>query len=271
MVKTKRRSKDPSRVGINIQLYREGRFKYSLKRPDSQQSDADMARSLVVLWAILALASGDPQSKFCFTLLINSINSFYSFVKIDQARLWSPTAAAMEPVQPVEPTATKSCSSGLPDLAWIRANAENLLFLEHLQKQAAEQNLYGWQSQITSQDYQVRLDQIRAGDGLDCGGASCGGGSCDDSMLLERIVALEERLASCGGKRKKMSMNFKFLKFKNFSRRMWRRWIRLRRWWLRALRPAHPRPSGRATSSEGHDPAALPADHHHGRIELQPR
>lgn len=85
------------------------------------------------------------------------------------------------------------CSQRLPDLAWVRANAENLLFLEHLQRQAAEENLYGWRSQLSSQDYQARLDQIRTGQVVE----QCT--SDEDVNILERMSVLEERLGNCGG------------------------------------------------------------------------
>lgn len=162
-----------------------------------------MAWNLVVLWAVLALASAEPNSKYRRQL--NHVHhptddeSHLVLHFSDQARAWNPTAESMDASQQLAGTARAAgCQSGLPDLAWVRANAENLLFLEHLQKQAAEQNLYGWKSELSSQDYQVRLDQIRSGSAWECGASSCGGG-CEDSMLLERIVALEERLASCGG------------------------------------------------------------------------
>jgi len=81
----------------------------------------------------------------------------------------------------------RCATRGLPDLTWVRANAENLLFLEHLQKQAAEQNLYGWRSQLTSAEYQARLDQINTGE------------ECEEVSLADRVAMLEERLVTCGG------------------------------------------------------------------------
>jgi len=116
----------------------------------------------------------------------------------------------------VETTATKS--SALPSLAWVRSNAENILFLEHLRRQAAEGDLYGWRSQLGSEEYQSRLDDLLSmGTSSECGSSSCGTSDCatsecsssscssssceDSSMLIDRISVLEGRCgeSSCGG------------------------------------------------------------------------
>lgn len=41
-------------------------------------------------------------------------------------------------------------------------NAENLLFLEHLQKKATEQDLYEWRIHLSTPQYQARLDEIQS-------------------------------------------------------------------------------------------------------------
>lgn len=115
----------------------------------------------------------------------------------------------------LETTATKS--SALPSLAWVRSNAENILFLEHLRRQAAEGDLYGWRSQLGTEEYQARLDDLLSmGTSTECGSSSCtsecatsecsssscSSSSCEDSsMLIDRISVLEGRCgeSSCGG------------------------------------------------------------------------
>ena len=119
-----------------------------------------------------------------------------------------------------ETTSIKSsASASLPSSAWIRDNAENILFLEHLRRQAAEDDLYGWRGQISSEEYQARLDQMLTMN-TECGSSSCASSECssssscgsacatsacseDYSMLFDRISVLENRCgessSSCGG------------------------------------------------------------------------
>ncbi len=41
-------------------------------------------------------------------------------------------------------------------------NAENLLFLEHLQRKATEEDLYEWKIHLSTAEYQARLDEIQS-------------------------------------------------------------------------------------------------------------
>ena len=116
--------------------------------------------------------------------------------------------------------ANPASSPAVPSAAWIRENAENILFLEHLREQAAEDDLYEWRSKRSSADYQTRLDQLLSVDDSTCVSSSCGSSECssssscgsacatsacseDSSMLFDRISVLENRCgessSSCGG------------------------------------------------------------------------
>ena len=114
--------------------------------------------------------------------------------------------------------ANPASSPAVPSAAWIRENAENILFLEHLREQAAEDDLYEWRSKRSSADYQTRLDQLLSVDDSTCVSSSCGSSECssssscgsacatsvcseDSSMLVDRVSVLENRCgesSSCG-------------------------------------------------------------------------
>lgn len=74
------------------------------------------------------------------------------------------------------------------DPNYLRQNAENLLFVEYLRRQAAENDLYGWKSVMDTDDFQGRLDEMRTVS------ENCDSG--DD--VYDRINLLEGRLTTCG-------------------------------------------------------------------------
>lgn len=78
---------------------------------------------------------------------------------------------------------------GLPKLDWVRQNPETLIFLEHMQRQAAERNLYDWRNYLSSAEYQARLDQF--GSGVECTNTD------EDMTLTERVSILEDRISHC--------------------------------------------------------------------------
>lgn len=88
------------------------------------------------------------------------------------------------------PPQKSSCQQA--NINWVRDNADNLLFLEHMKQQASSQNLYDWQTVSKSSDYQTRLEDIRTS--TDCSrvvedfdisetSVSCGS-RCDDNRLV---------------------------------------------------------------------------------------
>lgn len=57
-------------------------------------------------------------------------------------------------------TGQRTICSQKADVNWVRQNAENLLYLEYLRQQAASEDV-GWRSQVETDDYQNRLDELR--------------------------------------------------------------------------------------------------------------
>ncbi len=57
-------------------------------------------------------------------------------------------------------TGQRTICSQKSDVNWVRQNAENLLYLEYLRQQAASEDV-GWRSQVETDDYQTRLDELR--------------------------------------------------------------------------------------------------------------
>lgn len=99
-----------------------------------------------------------------------------------------------------QPTRRGGCARRTPSPSWVRQNAENLLFLEYLQSEAAKGDLYGWKAILQSDEFQQKLDSLRSGITTlpgeldqDCGV------EVDESVLIDRISSLESRFSSCGG------------------------------------------------------------------------
>lgn len=91
------------------------------------------------------------------------------------------------------------CPNVNRDMSWFRQNAKTLLFMEHLQKRAAEENLYGWSDVTGSEQYQSRLrrmeNQFVMPEEIP--------DDCYDQMpipqkITQRISFLEDRLENCG-------------------------------------------------------------------------
>ena len=85
------------------------------------------------------------------------------------------------------------------DINWASHNAQSILFLEHLQRKATEEDLYEWKTFLASDDYQMRLRQIESeahGQPIDdCGSQDV----LSPTMIMDRLAMLEERLVVCSG------------------------------------------------------------------------
>lgn len=98
-------------------------------------------------------------------------------------------------------TEASRCRGAMPtnDLNWFKNHAQTLLFMEHLQQRAAEEDLYGWSSLVRTDDFRNQLRDLESEfvvpDDLDCPfeqpGASGGGN------LAERLAFIEDRLENC--------------------------------------------------------------------------
>ena len=91
------------------------------------------------------------------------------------------------------------CPNVNSDLSWFRKNAQALLFMEHLQKRATEENLFDWSKQQGSDQYRSRLrsleNQFVMPEEIP--------DDCYDQMpipqkIAQRIAFLEDRLEGCG-------------------------------------------------------------------------
>ncbi|KAI9553105.1 hypothetical protein GHT06_020996 [Daphnia sinensis] len=85
------------------------------------------------------------------------------------------------------------------DLSWFRQNAQTLLFMEHLQQRAAQENLFNWSREQGSEQYRSRLrnleDQFVMPEEIP--------DDCYEQMpipqkIAQRISYLEDRLEGCG-------------------------------------------------------------------------
>lgn len=85
------------------------------------------------------------------------------------------------------------------DLSWFRQNAQTLLFMEHLQQRAAQENLFDWSKEQGSEQYRSRLrrleDQFVMPEEIP--------DDCYEQMpipqkIAQRISYLEDRLEGCG-------------------------------------------------------------------------
>ena len=99
------------------------------------------------------------------------------------------------------PIEASRCRGSVPnsDLSWFKNHAQALLFMEHLQQRAAEEDLYGWSSLVSSDAFRNQLRDLESEfvipDDLDCPfdqPAAQGSNS-----LAERIAFIEDRLESC--------------------------------------------------------------------------
>lgn len=85
------------------------------------------------------------------------------------------------------------------DLSWFRQNAQTLLFMEHLQQRAVQENLFNWSREQGSEQYRSRLrnleDQFVMPEEIP--------DDCYEQMpipqkIAQRISYLEDRLEGCG-------------------------------------------------------------------------
>lgn len=91
------------------------------------------------------------------------------------------------------------CPNVNRDMSWFRQNAKSLLFMEHLQKRAAEENLYGWSDVLGSDQYSSQLRRLENQFVMPEEVPD----DCYDQMPIpkrfaQRISFLEDRLESCG-------------------------------------------------------------------------
>lgn len=86
------------------------------------------------------------------------------------------------------------------DLSWFRQNAQTLLFMEHLQQRASQENLFDWPKEQGSEKYRSKLrsleDQFVMPEEIP--------DDCYEQMpipqkIAQRISFLEDRLEGCGG------------------------------------------------------------------------
>lgn len=98
---------------------------------------------------------------------------------------------ANNPKSPGPAAAAGTPCSQRVDLNWARQNAENMLFVEYMRRQAAANDFMGYRSQMDTDDYQSRLDEVRSM-------AECGMDNGGDPALNDRLGMLEERIISCG-------------------------------------------------------------------------
>ena len=85
------------------------------------------------------------------------------------------------------------------DLSWFRQNAQTLLFMEHLQQRASQDDLFDWQKEQGSEKYRSKLrsleDQFVMPEEIP--------DDCYEQMpipqkIAQRISFLEDRLEGCG-------------------------------------------------------------------------
>ena len=85
------------------------------------------------------------------------------------------------------------------DLSWFRQNAQTLLFMEHLQQRATQDNLFEWPKEQGSEKYRSKLrsleDQFVMPEEIP--------DDCYEQMpipqkIAQRISFLEDRLEGCG-------------------------------------------------------------------------
>lgn len=90
------------------------------------------------------------------------------------------------------------CQNVNRDMSWFRQNARALLFMEHLQKRAMEENLYDWSKMSASEQYRARLrsleDQFVMPEEIP--------DDCYEQLpipqkISQRIAFLEDRLEGC--------------------------------------------------------------------------
>jgi len=85
------------------------------------------------------------------------------------------------------------------NLNWASRHGQSILFLEHLQRKAVEEDLFNWKNDLASEEYQVRLRQIeseasgRPTDPFD----DCADDASSLPILINRVTMLEERLENC--------------------------------------------------------------------------
>lgn len=91
------------------------------------------------------------------------------------------------------------CPNANKDLSWFRRNAKSLLFMEHLEKRAAKEDLYDWSTLMGSEQYRSRLRSLENQFVMPEEVPE----DCYEQMpipqrIAQRIAFLEDRLESCG-------------------------------------------------------------------------
>lgn len=85
------------------------------------------------------------------------------------------------------------------DLSWFRQNAQTLLFMEHMQQRAAQENLYDWSNQLGSDQYRSKLRNLEnefvTPDEIP---EDCYEQMPIPTSIAQRIGFIEDRLESCG-------------------------------------------------------------------------
>ena len=84
------------------------------------------------------------------------------------------------------PKSSGTACSQRNDVNWVRQNAENLLYLEYLRQQAGSEDA-GWKSQVSTDEYQTRLDELRT---INTG--------CDSSVTVDESFESSSCSQSCG-------------------------------------------------------------------------
>ena len=85
------------------------------------------------------------------------------------------------------------------DFSWFRENAQSLLFMDHLQQKAAQEDLFDWAKEQRSEDYRARLRSLENQFLMPEEIAD----DCYEQMpipqkVAQRISYLEDRLEGCG-------------------------------------------------------------------------
>lgn len=101
--------------------------------------------------------------------------------------------------QEIDQDVGSQCPNANKDLSWFRQNAKSLLFMEHLQKRAAEENLYDWSKLLGSEQYRSRLRSLENQFVLpEEVPENCYEQTPIPQRIAQRIAFLEDRLEGCG-------------------------------------------------------------------------
>lgn len=104
----------------------------------------------------------------------------------------------IEAQDPLDLVESPQCQNVNRDMSWFRQNARALLFMEHLQRRAMEENLYDWSKMSSSEPYRARLRSLERQFVMPEEIPD----DCYDQMpipakISQRIAFLEDRLEGC--------------------------------------------------------------------------